>query len=315
MHPAYSVILFTTASGAGYGLLFWLAAAGLVGLVPPDASFGFVSFAIALILVTSGLLSSTLHLGRPERAWRAFSQWQTSWLSREGVAAVATYVPVVVLAIGWVFYQSVDGIFAWAAVLSMIGVLVTVWCTGMIYASLSTIKAWHHPLVAPIYCVLALLTGAVLFNVLVVFWFSVDDAAVWLALILALAGWLMKVVYWSQIDTAPKTATGGDATGLARFGKVRVLEEPHTQANFVMREMGFQVARKHADRLRLIATIALFLVPALGLLILLVAGAGLAELVGLLMIAGMVVGVLVERWLFFAEARHIVTLYYGADAI
>lgn len=30
---------------------------------------------------------------------------------------------------------------------------------------------------------------------------------------------------------------------------------------------------------------------------------------------GATVGVLVERWLFFAEAKHAVTLYYGAERV
>ena len=85
MHPAYSVILFTTASGAGYGLLLWLAAAAALNLVPRDPMLGFFGLGLAIALVTIGLLSSTLHLGRPGRAWRALSQWRSSWLSREGV--------------------------------------------------------------------------------------------------------------------------------------------------------------------------------------------------------------------------------------
>ena len=93
MNPAYSVILFTTASGAGYGLMVWLALAVLFGSVAPAGPLAAVGLVLALGLVTVGLLSSTLHLGRPERAWRAVTQWSTSWLSREGVLALATYVP------------------------------------------------------------------------------------------------------------------------------------------------------------------------------------------------------------------------------
>lgn len=315
MHPAYSVILFTTASGAGYGLLIWLSAGVLLGGVPSSGVFGFIGLALALILITTGLLSSTLHLGRPERAWRAFSQWRSSWLSREGVAAVATYVPAGILGIGWVFFSDITGVFAVCAALALILALATVWCTGMIYASLSTIKAWNHPLVAPIYCVLALVTGGILFNVLMTFWSGVDSTFVWVGLIVLLAGWLMKAVYWSQIDTEPATATAGDATGLGRFGEVRVLEPAHTQPNFVMREMGFAIGRKHAEKLRVIATACLFVVPAVCLLMLLVAAPAAAALVGLVAVLSMVVGVIAERWLFFAQAKHIVMLYYGADAI
>jgi len=87
MHPAYSVIFFTTASGAGYGLLFWLSLAHLIGRGPGNEA-SVLALILATVLVTAGLLSSTFHLGRPERAWRAFSQWRSSWLSREGVVAV-----------------------------------------------------------------------------------------------------------------------------------------------------------------------------------------------------------------------------------
>lgn len=315
MHPAYSVILFTTASGAGYGLLVWLCVGVLVDGVPADRGFGFFGLGLALTLVTTGLLSSLLHLGRPERAWRAFSQWRSSWLSREGVAAVATYVPAGLLGIGWVFFGDITGFFAICAALVIVGAAVTVWCTGMIYASLSTIKTWHHPLVAPIYCMLGLVTGGILFNVLMTFWSGVSSGFVWLGLIVLLAGWLMKVVYWSQIDTVPTTSTAGDATGLGRFGTVRVLEPAHTQPNFVMREIGFAVARKHAEKLRVLATAGLFVVPAVCLLMLLVAAPSAAALVGLMAVLSMTVGVLAERWLFFAQAKHVVMLYYGAEAV
>src|SRR6056297_2511505 len=116
MHPAYSVIVFTTASGAGYGLLALLGVWGMMGGHAPSTAFGLISGAVAFGLVTLGLLSSTYHLGRPERAWRAFSQWRSSWLSREGVAAVATYVPAGLFAIGWIFWGENGGIWGWFGV-------------------------------------------------------------------------------------------------------------------------------------------------------------------------------------------------------
>src|SRR6476620_11629685 len=89
MHPAYSVIIFTTVSGAGFGLLIWLAFSLLfLEVIPLQPLPGLIAFGLAFVLISIGLASSTLHLGRPERAWRAFSQWRTSWLSREGVVAV-----------------------------------------------------------------------------------------------------------------------------------------------------------------------------------------------------------------------------------
>ena len=164
MHPAYSVILFTTASGAGYGLLIWLAAAAALNLVPRDPVLGFFGLGLALALITIGLLTSTLHLGRPERAWRALSQWRSSWLSREGVAAIVTYVPAPRSASPGCSANSCRDRSPSARFCRCRARSSRVWCTGMIYASLPTIRAWNQPLVAPVYVVLALATGGVLLN-------------------------------------------------------------------------------------------------------------------------------------------------------
>ncbi|MGI9524854.1 MAG: dimethyl sulfoxide reductase anchor subunit family protein [Hyphomicrobiaceae bacterium] len=314
MHPAYSVIGFTAASGAGYGLLIWMAIAWLTGQTPASVSFVVLGLGLAIVLVTGGLLSSLLHLGRPERAWRALSQWQSSWLSREGVGAVATYVPIAALGLGWLF---ADGRPFWliaAAVLTIVGALVTVWCTGMIYASLSTIREWAHPLVAPLYVILAIMTGGILFNVLIAAWSASSGVAIWGGVFFLICGWFLKVVYWTEIDRFVRTKTAADATGLGRFGEVRVLEPAHTQPNFVMREMGYQIARKHVESLRQLATACLFIVPSLCLIVLFAAVPWLAAIVSILAVASGVVGVLTERWLFFAEARHMSMLYYGLDA-
>src|SRR5215813_4142839 len=123
MHPAYSVIFFTSASGGGYGLLIWLGLLGATGQLPGDRWFGFAGFAWALLMVTAGRLSSTAHLGHPERAWRAFSQWRTSWLSREGVLSVATYVPAGLLAILWIFFGRISSLLG---LLTLIAALATV---------------------------------------------------------------------------------------------------------------------------------------------------------------------------------------------
>jgi DMSO reductase anchor subunit len=315
MHPAYSVILFTTASGAGYGLLVWLALLAAVGALPADPMLGVTGLGLALALITVGLLSSTAHLGHPERAWRAFSQWRTSWLSREGVAAVATYVPAGVFAFGWIFHGANGGIWALAGLAAAVLALVTVGCTGMIYQSLPTVRAWAHPLVTPVYLVLALASGAVLANFLLrMFWLDPGRFTLITAALLAIA-FALKRAYWSSIDGERPTLTAGRATGLDRFGTVRPLDPPHTGPNFVMREMGYAVGRKHAERLRhLVQTLGFALALAAVLL------SAIAAPVAALMLSGIAVlalgfGVVVERWLFFAEARHIVTLYYGADAM
>ena len=314
MHPAYSVLVFTTFSGAGYGLLIWLSFALLTGAVGDGDVQAFVMLALGLALVTTGLLSSTFHLGRPERAMKAFSQWRTSWLSREGVLAVATYIPAGLLGLGWLMVGADGVVAAQLALLLLAGSVATVWCTGMIYASLPTIRAWNHPLVAPGYVILALATGGVLYIAIRAFaeWASAIEVLVVLAAVLA--AWGLKGAYWGGISSARKSWTAGSATGLGMFGKVRVVEAPHSQANFVMREMGYSIARKHADKLRQMVVATLFLVPIVGLLVLLAVPGPLGLVAALVAVVSSSVGVFVERWLFFAEAQHVVTLYYGAEA-
>jgi DMSO reductase anchor subunit len=314
MHPAYSVIIFTVASGAGYGLLVWLSVAAILDIGTDNPRFGLTAFFVAFALITLGLLSSTLHLGRPKRAWRAFSQWRTSWLSREGVLAVATFLPAGLLALLWVFADGGPWLVRTLLAAGSIALaLATVWCTGMIYQSLPTIRAWHQPMVSPVYVGLALASGATLFHGLGLL---PGYAATWTgivasALLLEMAR--NKLTYWRTIDTLEKPLTPGDATGLKALGTVRVLEPPHTQANFVMREMGFVVARKHALILRRLVLIIGFAVPTALLLLSMLTSGMIALAAGWLAIAAMAFGLIVERWLFFAEAQHVVTLYYGAD--
>ncbi|MBU2583626.1 MAG: dimethyl sulfoxide reductase anchor subunit [Alphaproteobacteria bacterium] len=314
MHPAYSVIFFTTASGAGYGLLVWLAMASVFGGFPPDWALGLIGLGLALALITAGLLSSTAHLGRPERAWRAFSQWRSSWLSREGVLAIATYIPAAVLGISWVFYERFDGAVAIASVLLSILALATVYATGMIYASLPTIRAWHQPLTVPVYLTLAMATGGILFVFVLSLFTALPAWAITLALVAVVAAYVTKRFYWVAIDESPRSLRPENATGLGHLGTVRQLEPPHAQANFVMREMGFKVARKHAVKLRRLSAYLLFLIPIVCLLLLFIASMYTAPFFALVAVLAMGTGVVIERWLFFAEAEHVSMLYYGAEA-
>lgn len=303
MHPAYSVIFFTTASGAGYGLWFWLGLRIALDGLPHKAGPTLAALILGGVLVTAGLLSSTFHLGHPERAWRAFSQWRSSWLSREGVAAVATYGPAGLLFLALVFGLPGGAL---AGGLLSLGAVATVWCTGMIYASLRTVPEWNLGLVPWAYLALAGATGAL---VLALF-----DAGPWPALAAAglLLAALLKWLYWRRIDGLGAPFGLAQALGIPGASEIRTLDPPHTQPNFVMREMGYAVARRHARRLRLWAMGFLLSVPLLGLLL----ATLLPDLATVFLAAAALsalLGTWIERWLFFAEARHLSMLYYGSD--
>ena len=315
MHPAASVILFTVTSGMGYGLLILLAALGVLGAVPAQPAFGVAGFGCAFALITAGLLASTFHLGHPERAWRALSQWRSSWLSREGVLALAVYPPGLWLAGGWILAGRTDGPYAVAGALTALLAVLTVLCTAMIYASLKPIPQWRSRWVPAAYLTLALATGALWLALLA----SLFDVARGLACAIAAPALLtaagVKWAYWRDIDGAAPLARTADATGLAALGQARLLERPHTEANYLQKEMGFRVARKHAGRLRRLVLGVGFGVPLLLVPVAAVLPAPAASLpLAMALLAG-ILGTLTERWLFFAQAQHTVNLYYGAAAV
>ncbi len=323
MHPAKSVIYFTTATGAGYGLFFWLALLSFHGHIPANNAVGFhlmpfVMLAVAFGLVISGLLSSTGHLGHPERAWRALSQWRSSWLSREGVMAILTFIPMSIFAVYWVFLGQNTGV---PGIIGMVGAfmaLVTVFTTSMIYASLKTIPAWHNIWTKIGYLVMSLMSGAVL-GIALTSVFGLTDVAFHLfnpvGLLLVL-GLIIKIIYWQHIHSDKAVSTAESATGLGRFGKVSLAASPHSADNYLLKEMGFSIARKHAAKLRWIVAILGFVLP---FILIGVAMHYLQDTAKLLIIliaaASCLLGLLFERWLFFAEAKHTVTLYYGQDKV
>ena len=335
MHPAFSVIFFTTLSGAGFGLLAWLGMLALVGGLPLRAT----TLQLLLLgagLAAIGLLSSLAHLGQPQRAWRAFSQWRSSWLSREGVFSVATFAAV--LWLGWLVLRGEPVLRGPAddtalqyiglapgslpivanasvriagAVLALLA-LGSVVCTAMIYASLKPVPAWTHPLVLPVYLVFALFTGGMPVGIA---WVGLGEYHLvgFGVAAGALLLWALKARAWRYVDEGRAPVSRNDALGLPHARPVQVFERPHTEANYLLKEMGYVLARKHAKRLRLLAIVLFALLPALlalPLWLLPPFDAVTASLLLAIASASALLGALVERWLFFAEARHLVTLYY-----
>jgi DMSO reductase anchor subunit len=321
MRPTFSLILFTTLSGAGYGMWFFAGSLLALGQFPNGRGGLLVTLAIGLVLTTTGLLCSVGHLGQPLRAWRAFTQWRSSWLSREAVAALLCVAPVLLLAAKANHDHDFIMIRAGGFALAVMSLLV-VFCTARIYTSLRTIDAWHNPRVMPGFVLLALETGAIWFWVWLAFRGDSHIADVerynllnsaWLLVVAttAIATTWNKLRYWKTIDSAASESNMQTATGLGQFGHVRSLEHPHTESNYLTHEMGFQLARRHSRRLRSICVYLLLIIPLIA-----VGGACLfAELrkfVAPLALGSAMLGVMVERWMFFAEAEHKVMLYYGA---
>lgn len=287
MHPAPSLIAFTTLSGLGFGLLFWLG----IDPTPPTGWVAFVFFAIAFALALGGLGASAKHLGRPERALKAFTQWRSSWLSREAWAAAAALTLSGLYAAALVFFATPVLPLGWLGALMA---LVTVGSTAMIYTQLRTVPRWHDPSTPVVFLLYALAGGALLSG-------RVVAAILLLVACGAAQGW----AWWDGDRRLARSGTTlASATGLIH-GTPRAFEPPHTGSNYLTREMVFVVGRKHAAKLRVIAATLAFVLPVLLLLL------PFHHLFALVAVVSHVAGVVVARWLFFAEAEHVVGLYYG----
>ena len=305
MHPAASVIIFTTLSGAGFGLI-GIISLGYLGSERPALLAGVV---VALVLTVAGLLASTFHLRNPQRAWRALSQIRSSWLSREGLLAIVTLAVFAALAL---FRIETGAQLIWVGNAATLLAVLTVFATAMIYASLKTVPLWHTVWTPICYLLFAAAGGGLLASLIVAMTGGFDMDLTRSTLFLMVAAWLVKSAWWARASHMGFAAAGlspETATGLGDLGKVRMLEAPHTSPNYLMKEMVYRVGRKHAQTLRLIAVIQGAAVPVCLLLVALAFGDGWI----LLMVAAIshFTGVLAERWLFFAEARHVVSLYYG----
>lgn len=310
MRPAASILLLTTTTGFGYGLLAWLGAYTALGLLPPQhgATLLVSGIALALVLASCGLAASTLHLGRKTRAWRALTQWRSSWLSREAVAALLAYP--LALAFGFAARHGHVVQSRLLGALAFVWSLGTVYCTAMIYASLKPIRQWHNAHTAPDYVLYAIFSGALLFALLRAIVLGAPGTATSLAAAAAVAvALLAKHAYWRHIDNQTPLATLAAAIGLPQRQNVRPLDAPHFTENYVLREMGFAIARRHAARLRSLALVFGFALP-LALSILAGLGHAPVQITAFALICA-ALGLLLERWLFFAEATHVSALFYG----
>jgi DMSO reductase anchor subunit len=287
MHPAPSIIAFTTLSGLGFGLMAWLG----IGNSGRDPLQAFLLAALAVVLPAAGLLASLLHLGQPRRFLKAFSQWRSSWLSREAVLSIATFVAFGLFAALWVLF----GIRTrWLGIPAAALALATVFATSMIYAQLRSVPRWRSSLTPALFLVASLAGGALLAGE--------ARPAPWL-----LAGLgLVQLAAWAQGDRSlgRSGTTLATATGLGALGRLRLLAPPHTGANYLVREMVYVVGRRHAAKLRVLGFLLAVVLPC---------GLALAPSPATLAAAALlhVAGMLVLRWLFFAEAEHVVGLYYG----
>ena len=312
MKPSLSIVFFTVSSGAGLGLLALIALVDVwpSRLLPSPAVARGIGLALGLIV--AGLASSALHLARPSNAWRAFARFRSSWLSREAVFAAALIV-VALIYLALAIAAVEDALRVSVAVIACALSWTVLVCTAMIYASLKAIRQWHTHWTPLNYLLLAHWSGSVLLLGLARLFASDAAPFAWLAGGIGLTALLAKIGYWWAMNDASGLTLEraiGVREGVRPPGmtvaQARLLDVGHSHRTFLTDEFGFSLARRHATLWRVVAIALGFGLPAMWV----VAPAGNG---GLMFAAGLfcIMGLLAERWLFFAEARHTVRLYHG----
>ena len=308
MHPAWSVIVFTTVAGAAQGLVVVLALAVLFsradGQPSPTLLDRGLLLALAMLVVALG--ASFLHLGRPERAWRAVMMWRTSWLSRE-VIVLPAFIGVVGL---WWWAQRGGGSTSGLPLLAIAMALLLWLCTAMIYACIRFIQEWAHALTVVNYTLIGLASGAVLAAALAALLGEAGFArsvARW-ALPATLLAWALRTVALRRNASLKLKSTLQSATGI-HSPKLVQKSMGMSAGSFNTREFFHGASAAAVRHVRLTLHGLGFFVPALLMMLALHFGAPLALLPLAFVIQA--AGLLAERWLFFAQARHPQNLYYA----
>lgn len=306
MNPAWSVIVFTTLAGAAQGLVVTLALSALAGIAPQG---GFVGPAlwVALLMLVLSLGASFLHLGHPERAWRAVLMWRSSWLSRE-VIVLPAFIAVVALWALALRLGTSGTVITTLMLLALALALLLWWCTAMIYACLRFVQEWAHRLTVINYLLIGLASGMLLTAALAAsaghggYAYRLAKAT----LLITLLAWAMRTLALRRNAALKPTSTAQSATGIPA-ARLRQTSMGMTGGSFNTREFFHGVGAAVMQRVRWALHGLGFALPALLILAALYSGRSKLLIVAVVVQA---VGLLAERWMFFAQARHPQNVYY-----
>ena len=315
MHPAFSVVFFTTLIGVGQGLFLALYAGEVLALLrifsaPDGPRFYTLGSVISLSFLGGGLAASFLHLGHPERAWRAAAMWRTSWLSREVIV-----LPVFMFV---VFLYGLAHYFGWNAAaggtitvllggMAVILCLVLFVCTGMIYACIKFMQEWASPLTLVNFFLLGSASGFTLASAFA-FFVAPDLLRVFgaTAIILTLAALVSRAASLYRNARIKPKSNLQTATGV-RHPRIVQKAQGSMGGSFNTREFFHGKSVQFLRSVKWIFLLLAFFVPVVLL------GAGLAQASAPLLAVAFVsqyIGLVAERWFFFAQANHPQNLYY-----
>ena len=306
MHPAFSILFFTTLSGVAQGLVALLAFAALAGL-PLSPAFVLQALTVAEVLLLAGLASSFLHLGHKMRAWRAVLMWRTSWMSRE-VIVLPAFIGLVGL--WWItLFLSLSAPWVKALpVLVLLGTFGLWYCTAMIYACLRFIQEWAHGLTIVNFTLIGLSSGMVLACALA----AMAGETLLLTsyglptLVLTLVAWSVRRISLRRNASLKPASTLQSATGI-KAKKLVQKSMGMSAGSFNTREFFHGASLLAMRNVKLGFQVLAFALPALCLVWGMSSSSALPWVLALLLQAP---GLLAERWFFFAQAKHPQNLYY-----
>lgn len=307
MHPAFSILFFTTLAGSAQGLVVALAMASLLG-VPMAPGFLLDALLVAELLLLAGLAASFLHLGQKMRAWRAVLMWRTSWMSRE-VIVLPAFIALVAL---WYLAERSGVALRFGAlfpVLAIVGAVVLWYCTAMIYACLRFIEEWAHPLTIVNFTLIGLASGLLLACALAVLLGGGADmikANGTSALGVTIAAWISRAVALRRNAGIRHKSTLQSATGIQSPTLVQKSMGMSAGA-FNTREFFHGASQAAMKNARLGFQLLAFAIP---ILLMVWAITSHASWPWVLVVLVQAPGLIAERWVFFAQAKHPQNLYY-----
>ena len=307
MRPQFSIIFFTTLAGMAQGLLFFIALLNIEAPILSAPFLAMLALPVSFILLTLGLLASFFHLGHPERAWRAAMMWRTSWLSREVIA-----LPAVILLTAMTFLFIISGLvpaWLWAALL--ISILALWICTAKIYQCIRFIQEWSHPSTLSNFILLGLTSGGLLLEFLLMLWnepgaplgMSMISGANFILLFLALN---LKLWVWRRNQKLKPKSNLASATGI-KGNNIRQTSMGFMGGSFNTREFFHHQTDRVISNIRKIILLMTYIGPMI-LLAFSMNSPSIAQIAIALVMH--YIGLLAERWMFFAEANHPQNLYY-----
>ena len=307
MRPQFSIIFFTTLAGMAQGLLFFIALLNIEAPILSAPFLAILALPVSFILLTLGLVASFFHLGHPERAWRAAMMWRTSWLSREVLA-----LPTVMLLTAMTFLFVISGLvpaWLWAALL--ISILALWICTAKIYQCIRFIQEWSHPSTLSNFILLGLTSGGLLLEFLLMLWneqgaplgMSMISGANFILLFLALN---LKLWIWRRNQKLKPKSNLASATGI-KGNNIRQTSMGFMGGSFNTREFFHHQTDRVISNIRKIILLMTYIGP----MILLAFSMNSPSIIQIAIALVMhYIGLLAERWMFFAEANHPQNLYY-----